>query len=168
MAEQLWGPFEKFVDWVQCPTAILLCLPLHNSCALPAVHELFKRPSCICMYMCMYIYVYVCVRAAFFCACKGLAIDRYPVKSVVPEYLKDSTCHKAESEVAREVNACQLKKRIHSTHPCSKYNVTKLSQFIGFRTSNILLMWTKLTHQEHTDVDQRHTMHQLVTFCYNV
>jgi len=45
VAEQLRGPFEKFVDWWQCAAVMLLCLPLHNSGALPPVHELFKRPS---------------------------------------------------------------------------------------------------------------------------
>jgi hypothetical protein len=43
MTEQQWGPYEKFVDWRQCATFMLLCLPLHNSGALPPVHELFKR-----------------------------------------------------------------------------------------------------------------------------
>jgi hypothetical protein len=45
MVEQLWGPFEKFVDWWQCAVVMLLRLPVHNSGAMPPVHELFKRPS---------------------------------------------------------------------------------------------------------------------------
>jgi hypothetical protein len=38
MAEQLRGPFEKFVDWRQRATVMLLCLPL-------PVHELSKWTS---------------------------------------------------------------------------------------------------------------------------
>jgi hypothetical protein len=38
-------PFENFVDWWQCASVMLLCLPLHNSGVLPPVYELFKRPS---------------------------------------------------------------------------------------------------------------------------
>jgi hypothetical protein len=45
IAEQLRGPFEKFVDWRQCATVMLLCIERDNSGALPPVHELFKRPS---------------------------------------------------------------------------------------------------------------------------
>jgi len=50
MAEQLRGPFEKFVDWRQCATVMLLCLPLHNSDALPPVHKLLEQPSYIRIY----------------------------------------------------------------------------------------------------------------------
>jgi hypothetical protein len=46
MAEHLQGPFEKVVEWQRCDTVMLLWLPLHNSGAMPQVHELFKRPSC--------------------------------------------------------------------------------------------------------------------------
>jgi hypothetical protein len=45
MAEQLRGPFEKFLDWRQCAAVMLFYLPLHNSGALLPVHELFNRPS---------------------------------------------------------------------------------------------------------------------------
>jgi len=41
----LRGLFEKFVDWWQCAAVMLLCLPLHNSGALPPVDEIFKRPT---------------------------------------------------------------------------------------------------------------------------
>jgi hypothetical protein len=43
MVEQLRGPFEKFVDWWQCTTIMLLCLLLHNSgvYTTPEVHWLF-------------------------------------------------------------------------------------------------------------------------------
>jgi hypothetical protein len=47
MEEQLRVPLEKFMDWQQCAAVMLLCLRLHNSGALPPVHELFKRPSCV-------------------------------------------------------------------------------------------------------------------------
>jgi len=47
MAEQLLGPFEKFVDWWQCATVMLLYLPLHNSSSLVPVHELFERPTSV-------------------------------------------------------------------------------------------------------------------------
>jgi hypothetical protein len=40
-ADDVRGPFEKFVNWRQCAVVLLLCLPLHNSGALPLVHELF-------------------------------------------------------------------------------------------------------------------------------
>jgi hypothetical protein len=39
------GSFEKIVNWRQCAAVRLLCLPLHNSGALPPVQELFKRHS---------------------------------------------------------------------------------------------------------------------------
>jgi hypothetical protein len=44
MAEQLLGPFEKFVDLRLCAAVMLLCLPLHNSGTISPVHELSKRP----------------------------------------------------------------------------------------------------------------------------
>jgi len=47
MAEQLRGPFEKFVDWRQCSALMLSCLLLRNSGALPTVHEFSKWPSYI-------------------------------------------------------------------------------------------------------------------------
>jgi hypothetical protein len=50
-------PFEKFVDWRQCTAVVLLWPPLHNSGALPLVHELFKRPSYIYIYIYIYIYM---------------------------------------------------------------------------------------------------------------
>jgi hypothetical protein len=45
MAKQLRGPFAKFVDWLQCTDVMLLSHPLHNSGAMPPVHELLKRLS---------------------------------------------------------------------------------------------------------------------------
>jgi hypothetical protein len=48
------GPFEKFVDWRQCAMLLLLCLHLHNSGALPPVHEIFKLSP--------YIYIYIYIR----------------------------------------------------------------------------------------------------------
>jgi len=45
--EQLQGPFEKFVDWRQCITAMLFCLPLpllHNDNAL----DCYKGTRAIC------------------------------------------------------------------------------------------------------------------------
>jgi hypothetical protein len=38
-------PFEKFVDWRQCATFMLLFLPLYNNGSMPPDHELFKWPS---------------------------------------------------------------------------------------------------------------------------
>jgi hypothetical protein len=45
MAEQLRGQFEKFMDWRQYTPIMLLCFLLHNSSALPPVHELLKWHS---------------------------------------------------------------------------------------------------------------------------
>jgi hypothetical protein len=51
MAEQLRVLFEKFVDRRHCAAVRLLCHPLHNSGALPPVHELFNGPR-------VFVYVY--------------------------------------------------------------------------------------------------------------
>jgi len=58
MISNIQGTFEKFVDWQKCAALIQKeavtyaerdshRLPLHNSGALPPVHEIFKRPPYI-------------------------------------------------------------------------------------------------------------------------
>jgi hypothetical protein len=46
-------------------SAPLLCFPLHNTDVLPPVHDLFKRPSYVCMYV--YIYVYEKMWIGYIC-----------------------------------------------------------------------------------------------------
>jgi hypothetical protein len=72
MVEQLQGPFEKFIDWWQFATVMLLCPPLHNSSMLPPVHELFKRPlhmqvMVVMMMMMMIIIIIIIIIILFHC-----------------------------------------------------------------------------------------------------